>query len=259
MGWDEDTVRGNTRPQKAERQLTAGRLITATVALPRTNYDKPEKQAAFWQPRAWIRVPEGATRRIPSSIDDQPGLPRTRLITCMVKPTFIHGEIIPPLAQPSIRESPKAPEGSSNEHLNLIASWLDDRFEIPGTSIRFGLDALIGWIPGIGDALAALASLFLVWAAWKRGAARITVLRMMLNLAIEDTLGALPIVGDVAHVAWKANRRNYNLLIRDDQHLRQHTWQDWLFVIGVCLIMLLLLLAPFVFLIYLFKTQHLLL
>ena len=176
----------------------------------------------------------------------------------MAKPTYIHGEILAPLSQSAVRGSLKTPEGTSNEHLNLIATWLDDRFEIPGTSIRFGLDALIGWIPGIGDALAALASLLLVFAAWKRGAARITVLRMMLNLAIGDTLGAIPIVGDVAHVAWKANRRNYNLLIRDHQHLRQHTWQDWLFVIGVCLIMLLLLLAPFVLLIHLFKTQHLL-
>ena len=76
---------------------------------------------------------------------------------------------------------------------------------------------------------------------------------MMLNLAIEDTLGAIPIIGDVAHVAWKANRRNYNLLIRDPQGQRQHTWQDWLFVIGACLIMLLLTLAPFLLLIYLFK------
>src|ERR1700720_2399701 len=105
----------------------------------------------------------------------------------------------------------------SNEHLDYIAALLDDLFEIPGTRIRFGLDALIGWIPGIGDALAAVASLFIVFAAWKRGAARITVLRMMLNLAIEDTLGAIPIIGDLAHVAWKANRRNYNLLIRDKQ------------------------------------------
>jgi hypothetical protein len=174
----------------------------------------------------------------------------------MVKPTYINGEIIPPLSKAGVRELPNFPEDSSNEHLNLIATWLDDRFEIPGTSIRFGLDALIGWIPGIGDALAALASLLIVFAAWRRGAARITVLRMMLNLAIEDTLGAIPIFGDVAHVAWKANRRNYNLLIRDHQQVRQHTWQDWLFVFGACLIMLALLLAPFVLLIYLFKTHH---
>ena len=176
----------------------------------------------------------------------------------MAKPTYIQGEIIPPLSQSAAPACPKVPEGSSNEHLNSIATWLDDRFEIPGTSIRFGLDALIGWIPGIGDVLAALASLFIVFAAWRRGEARITVLRMMLNLAIEDTLGAIPIIGDVAHVAWKANRRNYNLLIRDQQHVRQQTWQDWLFVIAVCLIILLLLLAPFVLLIYLFKAGHLL-
>ena len=99
----------------------------------------------------------------------------------MVKPTYIHGEILPPLSPSAVQEAPKTPDSISNEHLNLIATWLDDRFEIPGTSIRFGLDALIGWIPGIGDALAALASLFLVFAAWKRGAARITVLRMMLT------------------------------------------------------------------------------
>jgi hypothetical protein len=104
--------------------------------------------------------------------------------------------------------------------------------------------------------LAALASLFIVVSAWRRGAARITVLRMMVNLAIEDTLGAIPIIGDLAHVAWKANRRNYNLLIRDQQSLKQHTWQDWLFVTGVSLIMCLLFAAPFVLLFYLFKTQR---
>jgi hypothetical protein len=81
---------------------------------------------------------------------------------------------------------------------------------------------------------------------------------MMLNLAVEDTLGAIPIIGDVAHVDWKANRRNYNLLIRDQQYQRRHTWQDWLFVIAACLIMLLLMLAPFVLLIYLFKQHRLL-
>ncbi len=170
----------------------------------------------------------------------------------MGKPTYIQGEILPPQKPGSIAVS----EPASDEQLNLIATWLDDRFVIPGTRIRFGLDALIGLIPGIGDALAALASLFIVVSAWRRGAARITVLRMMVNLAIEDTLGAIPIIGDLAHIAWKANRRNYNLLIRDQQSLKQHTWRDWLFVIGVSLIMCLLFLAPFVLLLYLFKTQR---
>jgi len=120
------------------------------------------------------------------------------------------------------------------------------------------LDALIGWIPGIGDALAAFASMFIVASAWKRGAARITVLRMMLNLTIENIFGAIPIIGDFAHVAWKANRRNYNLLIRDQQSVHRHKWQDWLFVIGACLLICLLFLGPVVLLVYLFRSHRLL-
>ena len=169
----------------------------------------------------------------------------------MSRPTYIRGEILPPLSQ-----VPVVAEQASDEHLNLIASWLDDRFEIPGIGIRFGLDALIGWIPGIGDALAAFASMFIVVAAWKRGAARITLVRMLLNLTVESTLGAIPILGDFAHVAWKANRRNYNLLIRDQQSHRRHTWQDWLFVIGASLVMLILFLAPFVLLVYLLRFHR---
>ena len=75
----------------------------------------------------------------------------------MAKPTYIRGEILPPQSQSAFSEF-SVTKVTSDEHLNLIATWLDDRFEIPGTRIRFGLDALIGWIPGIGDALAAVAS-----------------------------------------------------------------------------------------------------
>lgn len=173
----------------------------------------------------------------------------------MPKPTYIRGEILPPLSQEieSARLGEVGP--ASNEDLNVIATWLDDRFVIPGTSIRFGLDAIIGWIPGIGDALAAFASIFIVFSAWKRGVARITLMRMVLNLAIEDTLGAIPVIGDMAHVAWKANRRNYNLLIRDEQIHRSHTWQDWLFVICACLILAGMFAAPFVLLFYLLRSN----
>ncbi len=142
---------------------------------------------------------------------------------------------------------------ASDEDLNVVATWLDDRFVIPGTGVRFGLDAIIGLIPGIGDAIAAFASIFIVFSAWKRGVARVTLMRMVLNLAIEDTLGAIPVVGDMAHIAWKANRRNYNLLIRDRQQHRRHTWHDWLFVICACLILGILFLAPFVLLFYLLR------
>lgn len=171
----------------------------------------------------------------------------------MSKASYVRGEILPPLSRSPGVPAKGEPASASDEQLNLIATWLDDRFEIPGTGVRYGLDALFGWIPGIGDALAAFASVFIVFAGWKRGASRITLMRMLLNVFLESTLGAIPIVGDLAHVAWKANRRNYNLLIRDQQPLRRHTWQDWLFVIGACLIICLMFLAPVVLLVYLFK------
>ncbi|MDP9162193.1 MAG: DUF4112 domain-containing protein [Acidobacteriota bacterium] len=126
---------------------------------------------------------------------------------------------------------------------------------MPGTKVRFGLDALIGWIPGLGDLVAAAASLLIVFAAWQRGAARITILRMLLNLTVEDTLGAIPIIVDLAHVAWKANRRNYNLLIRDQQNTQRHKWHDLLFVIAVLLTMAALFLSPFLLIGYLFKSH----
>jgi hypothetical protein len=169
----------------------------------------------------------------------------------MSETTYVHGEILPPASKSAAIFS------TSNQDLNYVATLLDDKFSIPGTGIRFGLDALIGWIPGIGDALAALASLFIVFAAWQRGAAQITLVRMLLNLTLEATLGAIPIMGDVAHVAWKANRRNYNLLIRNQQSSQQHTWQDWVFVIAALLIMTVLFVAPWLLVIYVFRSHHL--
>jgi hypothetical protein len=65
----------------------------------------------------------------------------------------------------------------SNEHLDYIASLLDDVWRIPGTKVRFGLDALVGWIPGIGDLMAGSASCVIVFASWRRGVAPVTPAR----------------------------------------------------------------------------------
>ena len=119
---------------------------------------------------------------------------------------------------------------ASNEHLDYIAALLDDMFRIPGTQIRFGLDALIGWIPGIGDALAGMASFLIVFAAWRRGVQAITLVRMIANVLLETTLGAIPVAGDVFHVVWKANRRNYRLLIREREQPGVNAKRDWLFL-----------------------------
>ena len=119
---------------------------------------------------------------------------------------------------------------ASNEHLDYIAALLDDIFRIPGTRIRFGLDALIGWVPGIGDALAGIASFLIVFAAWSRGVQAITLVRMIANVLLETTLGAIPVAGDVFHIFWKANRRNYRLLIRDQEQPGAHVGRDWMFL-----------------------------
>jgi len=119
---------------------------------------------------------------------------------------------------------------ASNEHLDTIAALLDDMFRIPGTQIRFGLDALIGWIPGIGDAVAGIASFLIVFAAWRRGVQAITLVRMIANVLLETAVGAIPVAGDIFHVFWKANRRNYKLLIREREQPGVNSRRDWMFL-----------------------------
>jgi hypothetical protein len=125
---------------------------------------------------------------------------------------------------------------TSDEHLDHIAGLLDDMFRIPGTSIRFGLDALVGWVPGIGDALAGAASFLIVFASWRRGARAATLLRMIANVGLETAVGAIPVAGDLFHVVWKANRRNYKLLMREKERPGESVRRDWV-VLAVMLVM----------------------
>ena len=125
---------------------------------------------------------------------------------------------------------------SSDEHLDYIAALLDDIFQIPGTKIRFGLDALIGWIPGIGDAMAGTASFLIVFASWRRGARSVTLLRMVANVLLETVVGAIPVAGDIFHVFWKANRRNYRLLMRERAQLGYNKGRDWMFLVVILVI-----------------------
>jgi len=119
---------------------------------------------------------------------------------------------------------------TSDEHLDYIAALLDDMFRIPGTQIRFGLDALIGWVPGIGDAVAGIASFLIVFASWRRGAKAVTLVRMIANVLLETAIGAIPVAGDIFHVFWKANRRNYRLLMREKESPGANTQRDWMFL-----------------------------
>src|SRR5436309_870896 len=86
--------------------------------------------------------------------------------------------------------------------LETIARLLDDVFHIPGTNIRFGIDPLIGLIPGIGDLITSVASFLIIFAGWKRGLPRVTISRMVANVAIDTAVGSIPLVGDVFDAAW---------------------------------------------------------
>jgi hypothetical protein len=141
----------------------------------------------------------------------------------------------------------------SNEHLDYIASLLDDMWRIPGTKVRFGFDALIGWIPGIGDAMAGVASCVIVFASWRRGVAPVTLARMIANILLETAVGGVPIVGDVFHIFWKANRRNYRILIREKETPRLKTWRDWIFLAVIMVGVLAAITIPIFFLIWLVR------
>ena len=95
--------------------------------------------------------------------------------------------------------------------IDALATLLDTAFLVPGTNIRFGLDALIGLVPGVGDAITTLMSLYIVREARALGVPRVLIARMLANVAIDGVVGAIPLVGDVFDVAWRANRRNIAL------------------------------------------------
>jgi hypothetical protein len=143
----------------------------------------------------------------------------------------------------------------SNEHLDYVAALLDDMFRIPGTQIRFGLDALIGWVPGVGDAMTGVASFLIVFGSWRRGAKAVTLVRMAANVLLETAIGAIPVAGDVFHVVWKANRRNYRLLLREREAPGAGTGRDWIFLAVLLLAVLAAAAIPIAILVWLLRLQ----
>ncbi len=91
--------------------------------------------------------------------------------------------------------------------LENMAYWLGSRFRITGTNVRFGLDAILGLIPGLGDGVLASPSAYLIMAAQRLGASNWLMVRMAANVGIDMILGAVPLVGDIFDVGFKANRR----------------------------------------------------
>ena len=98
--------------------------------------------------------------------------------------------------------------------LETLAHWSDSRFRIPGTGIRFGLDSLLGLLPGIGDGAAMMPALYLILRARRLGVPKRVLARMALNVGVDAAVGTVPIVGDLFDLGFKANRRNIDLAKR---------------------------------------------
>lgn len=102
---------------------------------------------------------------------------------------------------------PTAPTGPRR-----AARVLDELFRIPGTDIRFGLDSVMGLLPGGGDFAGGLFSAYVIISAARLGAPPSLLTRMGMNVVVDMVIGAVPVLGDLFDVAWKANRRNVELL-----------------------------------------------
>lgn len=98
--------------------------------------------------------------------------------------------------------------------VDALAHLLDNSIPVPGTGMRFGLDAVIGLVPGVGDAAGAVLSGWIVLEGARLGAGFTVIVRMLLNIAIETVVGAIPFLGDLFDAGWKANVRNIRLLHR---------------------------------------------
>lgn len=108
----------------------------------------------------------------------------------------------------------RARDIADTSDIRQLAEWLDSRFEIPGTRLRFGFDSIIGLIPGIGDLATTFLGAYIVIRARELGAPPLMQARMVLNLAIDALVGTIPLLGDIFDLAFKSHVRNVRMLLR---------------------------------------------
>ena len=127
--------------------------------------------------------------------------------------------------------------------LRRLSHLLDNAFLIPIINYRVGLDAIVGLIPGVGDALMLLPSSYIIWEAYRLGTPKRTLLRMVYNVGLEALLGSVPILGDLFDATWKANARNLYLLegslgVSGERQFRKPSNRGLLlFLVGILLVL----------------------
>jgi hypothetical protein len=121
--------------------------------------------------------------------------------------------------------------------LDRLAKLMDAQFTIPGTSIRFGFDALIGLIPGAGDLSTFAISGYMLFIMARNGASGFVLARMVFNILLDTIVGSIPLLGDVFDVAFKANMRNMQLM-KEYYREGRHRGSAWKLIIPVLIILL---------------------
>ncbi len=124
--------------------------------------------------------------------------------------------------------------------LEVLRRWariFDSAFRIPGTQITFGIDPLLGLVPGIGDLASPILSMFMVWHGARLKVPKIVLARMVLNALIDAAAGVVPVVGDLFDFGWKATVWNLALLERHAMPGQRPTRGDWIFVIFCCVLL----------------------
>jgi hypothetical protein len=126
------------------------------------------------------------------------------------------------MKNPVLSRRPEATVGTflppELERLKRLSRLLDSAIGIPGTRYRFGLDAIIGLVPGIGDAIGAIFSIYIIFQAARLGVPKPTLARMIGNVGVDTIVGEIPLLGDLFDVAFKSNIKNLSLI---EQHVHR--------------------------------------
>jgi len=143
--------------------------------------------------------------------------------------------------------------------LAALRKWavlLDSAFQVPGTKMRFGLDPIVGLIPGAGDIITGFFSVMIVVHAMRLKVPKVVVGRMLLNTGIDVLVGAVPLLGDLFDAGFKANLRNLALLERHAQRGVSPTRGDYLFVAACIAVVAVLVLVPLVVIVWLLSKVN---
>lgn len=166
-----------------------------------------------------------------------------------MSPPFKNGSGKPPLREAEWEVLPPE-EKQRRAGLEALFRWvalvMDELIRFPNTRFTFGLDPVIGLVPGIGDTASAIVSAVVLIQAARRGLPKILLARMSVNILINEIVGIVPGIGDAFSFWFKSNKRNYDLLLAHRADSRRASKSDWLFVIFV-LTMLFVIVAAGIF------------